>query len=461
VSPWKIEDVQAHNKGPDGNGLSAKAKRQWVAVANGALSSCVADGGDQKECEAKAIRMANGVVAKAQESFVSTTTYAEGIDGVTATVTWPGGEWVFTESNGAREWVWFPYTEEEEDAVREAGTIKAVGEPSPEPNGEPVEEADLAEAGKRLSAAQLDKLKGAQDVIGQILEWANYSDKEKPAPEEGDEKGNAAASAPENVTKDAGDVPAKEAAATDAAIPPTERFAESASGHALSMALEEAALGTDAVPLHLDVALIRPGWGNPRDGHYYPADVLKRDASVFIGSKMYESDHKQSEKSTRTWVSTVTGITGYTDDGAPIARVSVHSADFAQRLQALNADGLLEKMECSILATGKANPGNIGGKKGRIVESITSADSVDWVSRAGAGGRALNLAETDSQEAAETNSAPAAETVAETVSPMPILSTTDTRARCHRARPRTGRPFVRGRHCYGSGQVPPTRRIEG
>ena len=35
------------------------------------------------------------------------------------------------------------------------------------------------------------------------------------------------------------------------------------------------------------------------------------------------------------------------------------------------------------------------GRKAKIVESITEADSVDWVTRAGAGGRALALAETE------------------------------------------------------------------
>jgi len=174
-------------------------------------------------------------------------------------------------------------------------------------------------------------------------------------------------------------------------------FAESAIGHALTLA--EVA-GTEAVvPLHLDVALITPGWGNKRDNYYYPAEVVKRDASVFAGVKMFESDHRDQEKSTRTWVSTVTGIKGFTDDGAPIAEVSVHDENFAKRLMALSADGLLSKMECSILAGGTAQKGfELGGRKGRQVESITQAESVDWVTRAGAGGRALALAETYQQE---------------------------------------------------------------
>ena len=167
-------------------------------------------------------------------------------------------------------------------------------------------------------------------------------------------------------------------------------LAESASGHVLALAERAAGL---IVPLHLDVALIRPGGGNKRDNHYYPRDVIERDSGVFAGVKMYETDHRPDEKSTRTWVSTVKEIVGYTDDGAPIGRVSVHDRNFAERLMALSADDLLEKMECSILAAGTARKGKVDGRAGHIVEAITSAESVDWVTRAGAGGRALSLAE--------------------------------------------------------------------
>ncbi|MBU2177619.1 MAG: hypothetical protein KJ556_21210, partial [Gammaproteobacteria bacterium] len=171
-------------------------------------------------------------------------------------------------------------------------------------------------------------------------------------------------------------------------------FAESASGHVLALA-EAAPAADNVVPLHLDAVLIAPGWGNKRDNHYYPREILERDAGVFAGVKMFETDHRQDEKSTRTWVSTVKEVSGFTDDGAPVGLVSVHDRNFAERLMALAADGLLEKMECSILASGTAKKGEIGGRKGHIVEAITHADSVDWVTRAGAGGRARALVESE------------------------------------------------------------------
>ena len=156
---------------------------------------------------------------------------------------------------------------------------------------------------------------------------------------------------------------------------------------------------SDVGPLHAIVRIIRPGWGNQRNNHYYPKDVLSRDAYRFIGAKMYETDHKQNEKSTRTWVSTIEDIVGFDENGAPLAKVAVHDSSFAERLKNLNSLGMLEKMECSIYANGLAKPGfKMNGREGKQVESITGVSSVDWVTKAGAGGAAVSLMENESNE---------------------------------------------------------------
>lgn len=167
-----------------------------------------------------------------------------------------------------------------------------------------------------------------------------------------------------------------------------EPLAESYAAEAVL--LEEAAPESLAM---LDVQIIRPGWGNARDNHFYPREMLARDAGRFVGAKMFETDHRPEEKSTRTWVSTVKEIAGFTSDGAPIARVAIHDPDFAERVRNLSAANLLEKMECSILASGRAKPFEEAGRKGKAVEAITEVSAVDWVTKAGAGGHALNLAE--------------------------------------------------------------------
>lgn len=155
---------------------------------------------------------------------------------------------------------------------------------------------------------------------------------------------------------------------------------------------------SDNGPLHAVVRVIKPGWGNKKHNHYYPKDVLQRDAYRFIGAKMFETDHRPHEKSTKTWVSTVEDIVGF-EEGAPLAKVAVHDSNFAERLRNLDKMGLLEKMECSIYASGLAKGGfKLNGREGKQVEGITGVSSVDWVTRAGAGGAAVSLMENDDEE---------------------------------------------------------------
>ena len=170
----------------------------------------------------------------------------------------------------------------------------------------------------------------------------------------------------------------------------------------------------DTGPLHAVVRVIKPGWGNKNHNHYYPKDILERDAHRFIGAKMYETDHRPHEKSTRTWVSTVEDIIGF-DEGAPLAKVAVHDTGFAERIKNLDKLGMLEKMECSIYANGLAKGGfKLDGREGKQVESITSVSSVDWVTRAGAGGAAVRLLENEESSMDEEVKTPEVEVVEET-----------------------------------------------
>lgn len=62
--PWTPEDSTKHSKKAD----TSNKKKRWAAVANSVLESCLADGGDQKTCESKAITQASGVIAKLDEN---------------------------------------------------------------------------------------------------------------------------------------------------------------------------------------------------------------------------------------------------------------------------------------------------------------------------------------------------------------------------------------------------------
>jgi hypothetical protein len=55
--PWTKSDVDRFKEG-----LTDSQKEQWVAIANDVLQRCLDDGGNQDECEASAIRQANGAI---------------------------------------------------------------------------------------------------------------------------------------------------------------------------------------------------------------------------------------------------------------------------------------------------------------------------------------------------------------------------------------------------------------
>lgn len=62
--PWTVTDVDQHKKG-----LTDKQKKQWVTVANSVRTQCLKEGISEKECDAKAIRQANGAVNDNMETI--------------------------------------------------------------------------------------------------------------------------------------------------------------------------------------------------------------------------------------------------------------------------------------------------------------------------------------------------------------------------------------------------------
>lgn len=177
-------------------------------------------------------------------------------------------------------------------------------------------------------------------------------------------------------------------------------LAESISGAGAIRLIEEdaaTALKGPRDPLIVDFALIKPGWGNKRDNHYYPADMLKRDAHMFEGAKMYTTDHVAGEKSERTEVSVIERIVNFAEDGTPIARAVVFDPDFAEKTRNRAKAGLLDSLHCSIFAKGQISQKTVDGKPAKVVEAILPdvRPSADWVTQAGAGGHALNLVESE------------------------------------------------------------------
>ena len=163
--------------------------------------------------------------------------------------------------------------------------------------------------------------------------------------------------------------------------------------------------------------LIREGFGNPRDGHYYSKELLENSAPLFEGAKMY-SDHLSPEaqkklagmpRSVRDVMGRITETWVDTDEG---------SGKTVVRGRALIAQPWLyelvehdpELIGVSINARGTSKTGMVENKQAKMVESISRVASVDWVTEAGAGGKVVALAEA---QVAEEEAAAAAKAEAE------------------------------------------------
>lgn len=149
-------------------------------------------------------------------------------------------------------------------------------------------------------------------------------------------------------------------------------------------------------PVVIDFQVIAPGPGNSKDNHYYPAEVLKRDVHVFSGVDVFATDHIEGERSERTKVGRVLDCPArFTEADAPVAPVLIYDPYQAEKARNRADADALDTLTCSVFGSGQAKEGKIDGKTYKIVETITRGRYLELVSRAGAGGKALNLAESD------------------------------------------------------------------
>ncbi|MCK5236315.1 MAG: ChaB family protein [Deltaproteobacteria bacterium] len=138
------------------------------------------------------------------------------------------------------------------------------------------------------------------------------------------------------------------------------------------------------------VIVIKPGF-NATEDRYYPAEVLKRDYTIFEGQKMYadhpteEEDNQRPERSIRDWVATLTEVK--VDDAGVVTGVAVIvEAWLKAKLSSLRDQKMLSEMGISINAVGSATKATIDGKETLVIEKLVAAKSVDFVTEPGAGG---------------------------------------------------------------------------
>lgn len=152
-------------------------------------------------------------------------------------------------------------------------------------------------------------------------------------------------------------------------------------------------LGMDENGIIKDACAINSGWGSCG---YYGADVLQKEAASFSGLQMF-ADHPTTieestipERSIKNLAAVLTNTTfkenGWKGPGV-YGDVKVFS-DFQEPI--------MEKapfIGLSLYGRGKAKIGEAEGKTGKIIESIPYKRSVDFVTKAGAGGALMPLLE--------------------------------------------------------------------
>lgn len=242
-------------------------------------------------------------------------------------------------------------------------------------------DADLEEAGKRNSLADSRRLQAAHDAL--VEAGATCS-----------QAGMAEAGGPEPIIE------------ADASAPSVDmEFRESGfaevEGHAALVTLQEAGAVFNDVTREVTITPIRPGFGNARDGYYYPAGPLRAavEAGVFNNRKMYR-DHptkteekEQPERSTTKWFATAKETTWDEVKQVPRTRIKVYDKEAYERFKEAP-----DEIAFSIRGRGKSREGKVDGQRAKIVESLPIVRSIDWVTEAGAGGAIESFSESAREE---------------------------------------------------------------
>ena len=157
--------------------------------------------------------------------------------------------------------------------------------------------------------------------------------------------------------------------------------------------LAESAMSDDGL---IGLKIISPGWGS---SGYYPADVLQKDGPKAwrAGTQMYldhptESESRERpERSIRDLAAVIATTPEYREKGNDGPGLYARAQVLPQYRETIKA--LAPHIGVSIRAHGSFSPGEAEGRKGRIINHIASGESVDFVTKAGAGGKVLALME--------------------------------------------------------------------
>ncbi len=164
-------------------------------------------------------------------------------------------------------------------------------------------------------------------------------------------------------------------------------------------------IGGDCIPLveasvrrdgTIPLKIIKPGWGT---SGYYSPEVLKRDGpKVFTaGTKMYwdhptvTEEAERPERSLRDLAAEFVDNAVYQESGPAGPGLYANAKVFGPFKETVAE--LAPHIGVSIRGRGLGVDGEAEGKKGKIIEKIALAQSVDFVTQAGAGGQILPILE--------------------------------------------------------------------
>ncbi len=157
--------------------------------------------------------------------------------------------------------------------------------------------------------------------------------------------------------------------------------------------LREKALRRDGT---VALRLIGPGWGS---SGFYPVETLRRDGpQVFrAGTKMYWNHPTMNEESERPegdlrdLAAVLVSDARWEDAGRSGPGLYADAKVFGDYAKAV--EEMAPHIGVSIRASGRAMPGEAEGRQGSIINAITAARSVDFVTEPGAGGRVVEMFE--------------------------------------------------------------------
>jgi hypothetical protein len=144
----------------------------------------------------------------------------------------------------------------------------------------------------------------------------------------------------------------------------------------------------------LQIGLITPGWGS---SGYYSQQVLESAAAAKVfpaGTQMFldhpsESErYERPERSVRDLAAILTGDATW--DGEQLVG---EAQVFGPYVEMLTDPAMASAIGVSIRASAQATIGEAEGRKGQIITELVSAESVDFVTKAGRGGRILAVIE--------------------------------------------------------------------